>query len=102
WLNDGTYLNFNRHVAGKRPESVADVYENWKAAFDYVYREYEYAIFPINIHPDVSGHPEAIIFNEKFIQYLQSRSGVVFSKAEDIAKDFGKRFPFPAEFQENI
>ncbi len=102
WFNDGTYLNFNRHVAGKRPESIADIYENWKAAFDYMYREYEYAVLPLNIHPDVSGHPEAIMFHERFIEYLKNHSGVCFLKDSDIAVDFRKRYPFPEEYTEKL
>ena len=35
-----------------------DVIEKmWCDQFDWVYREYEYAVFPMTIHPDVSGHP---------------------------------------------
>ncbi len=29
----------------------------WRDQFDWVYREYDYAVFPITIHPDVSGRP---------------------------------------------
>ena len=25
----------------------------WRDQFDWVYREYDYAVFPITIHPDV-------------------------------------------------
>ena len=31
--------------------------EIWRDQFDWVYREYDYAVFPITIHPDVSGRP---------------------------------------------
>ncbi len=32
-----------------------DIEEMWRDQFDWVYREYDYAVFPITIHPDVAG-----------------------------------------------
>jgi peptidoglycan/xylan/chitin deacetylase (PgdA/CDA1 family) len=32
--------------------------EMWRDQFDWVYRENDYAVFPITIHPDVSGRPQ--------------------------------------------
>ena len=32
-----------------------DIEEMWRDQFDWVYREYDYAVFPITIHPDVVG-----------------------------------------------
>jgi hypothetical protein len=29
----------------------------WRDPFDWVYREYDWAVFPLTIHPDVSGRP---------------------------------------------
>ena len=34
-----------------------DIEQLWRDQFDWVYREYEWAIFPLTIHPDVSGPP---------------------------------------------
>lgn len=31
--------------------------EMWRDQFDWVYREYDYAVFEMTIHPDVSGRP---------------------------------------------
>jgi peptidoglycan-N-acetylglucosamine deacetylase len=36
-----------------------DIEQMWRDQFDWVYREYDYAVFPITIHPDVSGRPHA-------------------------------------------
>jgi hypothetical protein len=32
-----------------------------------VYREMDYAIFPITIHPDVSGRPQVLLMLERLI-----------------------------------
>lgn len=33
----------------------------WKEQFDFYYREYDSFVFPISIHPDVSGKPHVIL-----------------------------------------
>ena len=35
-----------------------DIEQMWRDQFDFVYREYDEAVFPITIHPDVSGRPQ--------------------------------------------
>jgi peptidoglycan/xylan/chitin deacetylase (PgdA/CDA1 family) len=38
-----------------------DIEQMWRHQFDWVYREYDYAVFPITIHPDVSGRPHVLM-----------------------------------------
>lgn len=39
-----------------------DVIEQlWKSQFDYFYREYDTFVFPMTIHPQVSGKPQVIL-----------------------------------------
>ena len=35
-----------------------DIEELWRDQFDWVYREHDYAVFTLTIHPDVSGRPQ--------------------------------------------
>jgi peptidoglycan/xylan/chitin deacetylase (PgdA/CDA1 family) len=35
--------------------------EIWRDQFDWVYREMDYAVFPITIHPDVAGKPQVLL-----------------------------------------
>lgn len=44
------------------PRDIEDI---WRDHFDYFYREYDDFIFPITIHPDVSGRPHAILMHER-------------------------------------
>lgn len=67
--------------------------EMWKDQFDYVYREYDYAVFPMTIHPDVSGRPHMILALEKLIEHMKSHKGVRFVTMDEMADDFAKRFP---------
>ena len=55
-----------------------DVEQQWRDQFDWVYREYEYAIFPMTIHPDVSGRPQVLLMHERLIPYFLSHPGVRF------------------------
>ena len=44
-----------------------DVEDLWKDHFDYFYREYDDFVFPVTVHPDVSGHPHAILMLERWV-----------------------------------
>jgi peptidoglycan/xylan/chitin deacetylase (PgdA/CDA1 family) len=75
-----------------------DVEQIWRDQFDWVYREYDYAVFTIAIHPDVSGRPQVLLMLERLIAYINSRPGVRWRTMEQIASDFAGRDgadPFP-------
>jgi peptidoglycan/xylan/chitin deacetylase (PgdA/CDA1 family) len=44
------------------PRDIEDI---WKDHFDYFYREYDEFIFPMTIHPDVSGRPHVLLMHER-------------------------------------
>jgi peptidoglycan/xylan/chitin deacetylase (PgdA/CDA1 family) len=71
-----------------------DIEEIWRDEFDYLYREYEYGVFPLTIHPDVSGRPEVLLMLERLINYMSRYPGVIFASYEEVASDFRKRVPF--------
>ncbi len=70
-----------------------DIEQMWKDQFDWVYREMDYAVFGLTIHPDVSGRPQVLLMHERLIEYINSHDGVRWVTMEDIADDFVKRFP---------
>lgn len=67
--------------------------EMWCDQFDWVYRENEYAVFTMTIHPDVSGRPQVLLMLERLIQYIRSHDGVRFVTFDEIADDFKARKP---------
>lgn len=73
--------------------SPRDIEQMWKDQFDWVYREMDYAVFPITIHPDVSGRPQNLLMIERLIKHMSSHEGVEFVTLKDIARDFDQRFP---------
>lgn len=67
--------------------------EMWQDQFDWVYRENDYAVFTMTIHPDVSGRPQVLLMLERLIEYMSKHEGVRFTNFDDIANDFAKRHP---------
>lgn len=70
-----------------------DIEEMWRDQFDWVYREMDYAVFPITIHPDVSGRPQVLMMLERLIGHFKAHEGVKFVTMDEIANDFAARFP---------
>jgi peptidoglycan-N-acetylglucosamine deacetylase len=67
--------------------------EIWRDQFDWVYREMEYAVFPITIHPDVAGKPQVLLMLERLYQHMSGRPGVRFMPLVEMAEDFARRMP---------
>jgi peptidoglycan-N-acetylglucosamine deacetylase len=70
-----------------------DIEQVWRDQFDWVYREYDYAVVPLTIHPDVSGRPQVLLMLERFIEYVSGHAGVRWVTFEEIADDFVRRYP---------
>ena len=70
-----------------------DIEQLWRDQFDWVYREYDYAVFPITIHPDVSGRPQVLMMLERLYSHMIRHPGVKFVTMNEIADDFARRQP---------
>lgn len=73
--------------------SPRDIEQMWIDQFDYVYREYDYAIFPMTIHPDVSGRPQVLLMQERIIAHINKHEGIRWVCMDEMADDFLKRYP---------
>ncbi|EHG5468869.1 polysaccharide deacetylase [Campylobacter coli] len=73
--------------------SPRDIGQIWIDQFDWVYREMDYAIFPMTIHPDVSARPQVLLMHERIIEHINKHEGVKWVNLNDMADDFSKRFP---------
>ena len=67
--------------------------EIWRDQFDWVYREMDYAVFTMTIHPDVSGRPQVLLMLERLFNHIIRHPGVRFATFDDIANDFARRSP---------
>ena len=93
-LDDMVPLMFMKTVPNSQGfESPRVVEETWRDAFDWVYRKHDYAIFPMTIHPDVSGRPQVLAMHERLFAHMSSKPGVRFVTMREIADDFRRRRP---------
>ena len=72
------------------PRQIEDM---WREQFDWVYREMDYAVFPITIHPDVSGRPQVLMMLERLYAHMIRHPGVRFVTMDEMADDFARRSP---------
>ncbi|WP_433351810.1 polysaccharide deacetylase family protein [Microtetraspora malaysiensis] len=70
-----------------------DTEQMWRDQFDWVHRESEYAVFPLTIHPDVSGRPHVLLMLERLIEHISGHEGVRWATFDAIADDFRARRP---------
>jgi len=68
-----------------------DVEQLWKDTFTYCYREEEEFIFPITIHPDVSGRPHVLLMLGRFIEWVNTHDNVHWVPMIDMARDFRRK-----------
>ncbi|WQS95230.1 polysaccharide deacetylase [Helicobacter pylori] len=71
--------------------SPRDIGQMWIDQFDWVYREMDYAVFSMTIHPDVSARPQVLLMHEKIIEHINKHEGVRWVTFNEIADDFLKR-----------
>ena len=74
--------------------SPRHIEELWRDQFDWVYREMDYAVFPVTLHPDVSGRPQVLLMLERLIEYISGHEGVRWQTMDEIVEDFKARNPF--------
>ncbi|KAF8889309.1 glycoside hydrolase/deacetylase [Infundibulicybe gibba] len=68
-----------------------DVEQLWKDTFTYCYREEEEFIFPITIHPDVSGRPHVLLMLERFIDWVNTHENVHWVPMIEMAREFREK-----------
>jgi peptidoglycan/xylan/chitin deacetylase (PgdA/CDA1 family) len=68
-----------------------DIEQLWRDQFDWIYREYDYAIYTMTIHPDVSGRPQVLSMHERLIAHIGGHPGVRWVTFAEIADDFRRR-----------
>ena len=72
-----------------------DIFGMWEDSFDYVYENYDWAIFPMTIHPDVSGRIKSLGCHQHLIDHINSFEGVRWCTLNEMADEFLKRNPKP-------
>jgi peptidoglycan/xylan/chitin deacetylase (PgdA/CDA1 family) len=98
YVDDLPPMMFNKNAANSHGYvSPHDIERLWNDQFDWVYRELDYGVFPVTLHPDVAGRPQVLLMLERLIDYWKGHEGVRFVTFEEAAHDFRARFPFSGE-----
>jgi peptidoglycan-N-acetylglucosamine deacetylase len=73
------------------------VEQMWRDQFDWLWQNTEdgaLAVFPMTIHPDVSGKPQALMMHERLVDHFLRYPGVEFLTFAQIAQEFAARQPY--------
>jgi len=76
---------------GTPSQGYVDTYvveKQWKEQFEYYYREYDTFIYPISIHPQVSGRAHITLMHERIIEWINTHEGVEWVTFEQMAQEF--------------
>lgn len=104
YVDDLPPMMFNKHAENSHGYvSPRDIEELWRDQFDWVYRELDYAVYGMTLHPDVSGRPQVLLMLERLLSYFGGHDGVSFVTMERATDDFRRRYPIqgalrPAEW----
>ncbi|KXT04767.1 hypothetical protein AC578_9746 [Pseudocercospora eumusae] len=98
WVETNLLDDANDHdeaIQGSRDMGWAQGYVDthsverlWKEQFDFAYREYDEFIFPMSIHPQVSGKPQVIMMHERIIEHINKHPGVEWMTLSGMAEEF--------------
>src|SRR5437879_12989249 len=70
-----------------------DLEEIWRDQFDWVYRENDYAVFTMTIHPDVWGRRQVLMMLERLYHHVARHPGVRVATPDQIADTVRRRTP---------
>ncbi|EXJ85971.1 hypothetical protein A1O1_06340 [Capronia coronata CBS 617.96] len=66
-----------------------NIQRQWQEQFQWCYENYNTFIFPISIHPQVSGRPHILRMHERFIDWVNNEhEGVEWCTFAEMAKEF--------------
>lgn len=73
-----------------------EVEQIWRDTFTYCYENDEHFVFPITIHPDVSGRPHVLMMLDRFINWVNSHEGVQWMTMAAMSDIFRAENALPA------
>ena len=66
----------------------------WIDYFDWIYRNHDYAIYPLALHPDAAAKPHLMLALERLVDHVLRHRGVRMVTHAEMAADFRRRVPF--------
>ena len=66
----------------------------WIDYFDWIYRNHDYAIYPLALHPDAAAKPHIMLALERLVDHILRHRGARMVTHEEMAADYRERVPF--------
>ncbi|BGP44241.1 hypothetical protein JCM10450v2_000052 [Rhodotorula kratochvilovae] len=90
WVfDDWPAFQFNWRVANSQGYTDPRSWEHTvKDSFTYMFENHDTFVFPITVHPQVSGRPHLLKMHERIIDFINQHEGVEWMTFEDMAKEF--------------
>jgi peptidoglycan/xylan/chitin deacetylase (PgdA/CDA1 family) len=87
-LDDWPYFTIDaaNHQEGLR--SPNDVFDIWRAEFDYLYDELGEGVFILTMHPQCIGRGSRMLMLRRLIEHIRSHGDVRFRTMADVARQF--------------
>ena len=60
----------------------------WREHFEFCYREHDSFVFPLSIHPQVSGKPQVMLMHERLIEWINTHDGVEWCTFEQMVEEY--------------
>lgn len=95
-LDDFPYFNFTSKPLFGPLRSVEDVFNIWRAEFDYCHRSVMDGVFTLTMHPEIIGRGPRIDMLERLIDHMQSQSDVTFATLSTEARRRDAQLPLGA------
>jgi peptidoglycan-N-acetylglucosamine deacetylase len=95
-LDDWPYFTYDAadHHEGLR--SPNEVYDVWRAEFDYLYQELGTGVLVLTMHPQCIGRGSRLLMLRQLIEYMRSHDDVSFRTMTDVATRFRAAHPLNA------
>lgn len=95
-LDDWPYFTYDLagHQEGLR--SPNDVFDIWRAEFDYLHDEIGAGVFVLTMHPQCIGRGSRLLMLRRLIEHIRSRDDVRFRTMADVAAEFRASHPLTA------
>jgi peptidoglycan/xylan/chitin deacetylase (PgdA/CDA1 family) len=95
-LDDWPYFTHDAGSPQQGLRSPNDVFDIWRAEFDYLHDELGAGVFILTMHPQCIGRGSRLLMLRRLIEHIRSRDGVRFRTMADVAAEFRAAHPLTA------
>ena len=95
-LDDWPYFTPDTRGGQEGLRSPTDVFDIWRAEFDYLYDELGVGVFVLTMHPQCIGRGSRLLMLRRLIEHMRLRDGVQFRTMTQVATRYRAAQPLTA------